>query len=153
MARWRLTQKHYINVAGTEWEYKEITNSGRQVKKVFEVPLYLDPDSPADHNYPGEIIISNGKGALPKDHIYTGPPGPDMAPLDEEAQALSDAESPKWVHPIEGLDADLGAFKASQQASGMVPKAEFDTLKALVEQLAAQNTALLGKLEAPARRA
>jgi hypothetical protein len=153
MGRWRLTQKHYLMVQGCEWEYKEITDSGRQVKKVFPVPMYLDPDDRSDHNYPGEIIVCDGVGALPRDHIFTGRPGPDMAPIDEDAQAKSDAEAARWVHPIESVDTDgndtsaangimkeLAALVTSQRPSGYVPKEDFDELKAQVAALTAALT-------------
>lgn len=167
MARWRLTAPHYINVPGTEWEYKEVTDTGRSVKKVFDVPAYLNPDDRADHNYPGEIIVAQAPGAQPRDIIFLGPPGPDMAPLDEAAQALSDAESHKWVHPIEALDGtivgqndgignalrDIAAIAASMQPGSMVPKGEFDELKEMVQALAAQNAALQAELTKPGRRA
>ena len=58
MARWRLTAKHYLTVPGIEWEQKETNrDTGRQMTKKYPVPLFLDPDDPADQNYreAGEI--------------------------------------------------------------------------------------------------
>jgi len=108
MARWRLTSAHYLNVPGTEWEYKETDlNSGRQARRIFPVPMYLNPDWQQDHNYPGEIIVKQGKGE-PRDIIFEGPPTPDMEPLDEEAEAISAKHRPSWIHPIETLDAQGG---------------------------------------------
>jgi hypothetical protein len=109
MARWKLTQAHYLNVSGTEWEYKELNRStGKQQRKVFPVPLFLNPEDPADWNYPAEeaIIVSNGMNPGLRDHIFDGPPTPDMEPLDDEARAISEAEKHKWVHPIESLSGE-----------------------------------------------
>src|SRR5260370_20903891 len=92
MARWKLVTEHYLNVPGTEWEYKETSReTGRQVRRVFPVPLHLDPNENniADHNYPGEIIVCHvGKGQG-RDIEFVGPPTPDMQPLDDEAKAIS----------------------------------------------------------------
>lgn len=110
MARWRLMQPHYINVPGTEWEYKEVDRtSGRQARKVFEVPLYLSPNEVSDHNYPGEVVVAQGPSAQAKDYIFLGEPTPDMEPLDDEAKKISAACAPKWKHPIESLSGNFGA--------------------------------------------
>lgn len=108
MARWRLTAAHYLKVPGTEWEYKEVDmTSGRQARKVFPVPLHLDPNNPSDCNYPGDIIVKQGKGE-PRDIIFEGPPTPDMEPLDDEAEAISAKWREKWSHPIEDLAVTIG---------------------------------------------
>lgn len=104
MARFRLRGKHYLPVPGTEWEYKETASNGKQKRMVLPVPAYLNPEDPSDHNYPGEIIVSTTESALyPKDIIFTGPPTPDMEPLDEEAEKLMQQFAPSWKHPIESL--------------------------------------------------
>ena len=78
MARWRLMNAHYLNVSGTEWEHKETDRStGKQARKVFPVPMLLNPEDPADHNYPGEIIVAHeGKTAQRRDIIFVGQPSP-----------------------------------------------------------------------------
>ena len=101
MARWRLREKHYLRVPGTEWEYREVTMAGRQGRKIFQVPLYLDPEDPGCHNYPGEIIVADKP--YNRDYVFEGPPTPEMEPLDDEAEAISKAESVNWVNPIESL--------------------------------------------------
>jgi hypothetical protein len=146
MPRWRLTAGHYLMVPGTEWEYREVNDKGKQSRKIFEVPAYLHPDDPGDHNYPGEIIVGQ-EPCEPKDIIFFGPPTPDMAPLDEAAQAMSDKESVKWTHPIENVSVgrddvgnalrDIAAINASSKASGTVPREEFDELKAQLAALLA----------------
>lgn len=172
MARWRLLNEHYINVPGTEWEYKEQSKeTGKQARKVFPVPLFLNPRDQADHNYPGEIIVSNKP--YNRDIVFVGPPTPDMEPLDEEAQAISKAESHKWIHPIESLPGQgfsksllddlmqqVAAAAAGQVAkpaaavsqSQVNPQA-FEQLQAQVAQLMARNLELEAKAELVARRA
>ena len=52
MARWKLTQKHYLMVPGTKWEYVENDRStGRPIRKTYDVPLFLDPEDPSAWNY------------------------------------------------------------------------------------------------------
>ena len=110
MARWRLTDGHYLNVPGTEWEYKETDReTGRSARKVYEVPLYLHPNNSFDWNYPQDeaIIVSNRYDpAHHKDYVFVGPPTPDMDPLDDEAKKISQGyiDSGAWKHPIDALN-------------------------------------------------
>jgi hypothetical protein len=119
MARWRLLNPHYLNVPGTEWEYIEVSRqTGKQARVRYPVPRYLNPNDPADHNYPGEIIVAHAKpieatqgtsrvsitgGSKNHDIIFTGPPTSDMEPLDDEAQAISDECSSGWHRPFDEL--------------------------------------------------
>lgn len=110
MARWRLTDAHYLNVPGIEWEYKESDReTGRQARKVYHVPLYLNPKNREDWNYPQDeaIIVSNREDrAHPRDLVFVGPPTPDMEPIDDEAKAISQDYHDRgvWKHPIENLN-------------------------------------------------
>lgn len=165
MARWRLTQPHYLNVPGTEWEYKETNRvSGKQATKRFPVPLYLDPEDVSEQTPPnsGMIVVTDkANRAFPHDIVFVGPPTPDMDPLDEEAEAISEAESKKWVHPIDSLPGNysaslLTAFEAQlaelmskqpvrtqlPQPSAGVSKEDFDALQSQVAQLMARNAEL-----------
>lgn len=166
MARWRLTAGHYLNVPGNEWEYKETNrDTGRQQRVVFPVPMLLDPQDASAHNYPGEIIVSNGKFPQPRDYIFEGPPTPDMEPLDDEAQAITDKERPKWIHPIESLpgqsysqslldrfESEIAKLQAGQPAPRQaipVNSIDPDAFAKLQEQVAAlaeQNALLQGQL-------
>jgi hypothetical protein len=112
MARWKLLAGHYLNVSGDHavtWEYKETNrNTGKQEMKRFPVPMYLNPNESSDQNYrdnfgEGEIIVSNGDNPGPKDYIFSGPPTPDMLPLDEDAKRISASYADRWKHPIESL--------------------------------------------------
>lgn len=129
MARWKLTEAHYLNVPGTQWEHKETDRStGKQARKVFDVPLYLDPEQPADCNYfddgVGEIIVCyEGKGQ-PRDIVFEGPPTKAMTPLDAEAEAITAPWREKWLgsDPIESLPANFDADTApSNQAPRNMP--------------------------------
>lgn len=118
MARWQLTHPHYLVVLDNDWEYKEVDRAtGKQVRRTFNVPRYLDPNDVGDWNYKrnnddGEIIVTNLKdgGDYPNDIYFLGQPTPDMIPLDNEAKAISAALEAKWQHPIESLS---GSFSQS----------------------------------------
>jgi hypothetical protein len=118
VARWKLIDAHYLNVPGIEWEYRETNReTGRQARKVYDVPIHLDPKNQADWNHPGEegIFVSNRYDAAhPRDHVFVGPPTPDMEPLDDEARKISDAERPKWIHPIEALNMTYSESRLSE---------------------------------------
>ena len=113
MARWKLLASHYLNVPGTEWEYKEVNRvTGRPQVKKFPVPLLLDVTQFADCNYrnemtgDGEIVVCYAGKGLDKDIIFEGEPTPDLLPLDDEAKAISETFADKWHHPIESLEAN-----------------------------------------------
>lgn len=169
MARWKLTAKHYLPVPGTEWDYKETdATTGRQKRKVFVVPRYLDPDDPSDQNPEGLCVVTNVED--PRDHpfdiYFTGAPTPDMEPLDEEAESISAALRQKWDHPIESLPANGGMNEAEKafmqnmmqefaKAIGTQPQAvsapgvsaeAFEAVKKQLEELASANAALMARL-------
>lgn len=101
MARWKLMVNHYLNVEGTKWEYQETDRvTGRPKRTQFPVPRYLDILDPADWTNKlgdtGEIIVSDGKGADPKDIIFTGEPTPDMEPVDDDARRISAGFADQW---------------------------------------------------------
>lgn len=169
MARWRLNAAHYLNVPGTEWEYTEISRtSNKQARVRYPVCLFLDPKDGADHNYPGEIIVAHtADRAFRNDIIFTGPPTPDMEPLDDEAQAITDATAKNWIHPIESLPGQgdysqslLRVFEMQMKAlaegksispapNQTVAPSEFETLKKQVADLMDANAQLSLKLTEP----
>ncbi len=120
--RWRLTEAHHLNVAqlpdGTkvEWEHKETAReSGRTVRKLYPVPMFLEPKDAADHNYPGEIIVAHavdGCHNLRQDYIFSSPPTPGMEPLNAEAEAITEVWRERWNNPIESLPANGGMTSA-----------------------------------------
>src|SRR5712691_11827674 len=114
MARWKLTAPHYLNVEGTEWQYEEINRAtGKPKRYRLPVPLHLHPDLESDWNHvernvagqitDGMVVVSDGHNPDSKDIIFTGPPTPDMQPLDDDARAISEAVGKNWIHPIERL--------------------------------------------------
>lgn len=145
MARWKLTEDHYLNgcppdLDACEWEYKETDRTnGRERRKRFVVPFYAVADS---------IVCYAGKGQ-PSDIVFTGAPTPSMEPLDDEARTISKEWEPRWQHPIESLPgqgfsasllsglerqlAELSAKTPAPVVQSGVSKEEFDALK---EQLA-----------------
>lgn len=172
--RWRLMAPHYINVPtlpdGTriEWEHKETNReNGRAVRRLYSVPLLLNPEDPGDFNHPGEIIVSKqveGAHFVRNDLLFDGPPTRDMEPLNSEAEAITEQYRATWTHPIETLPANGGMNESemaffknmmAQFAGAMqtqqppaidntsVPREEYDSLKDRLAKLealiAAQN--------------
>jgi hypothetical protein len=172
MARWRLTAKHYINATRhgevTQWMREETNrDTGRVARTLFNVPVYLDPDDPRDQNYPGEIIVAYEKGARPKDLVFTGEPTPDMEPVDEEAQKISDTTRPKWKNPIDSLSATGGNYSEAlltllskqleeaanksgppARASGAIDEAAFKKMQEDMKALMESNAKLQAQLGA-----
>jgi hypothetical protein len=143
MARWRLRSPHYLNVPGTEWEYKETDQTtGKQGRKIFAVPAFLDE---------GVVVCHEDKGQE-RDTIFLGPPTPEMEPLDAEAKAISASEAPKWQLPpdmiggeidhstalIHRFEKQMGEILLKQNAplpNASVPRSEFDALKAQLAEM------------------
>lgn len=164
MARWRLTAAHYLNVPGTKYRYEETDrDTGETSVTEFPVPRLLDPKDPPAQSRRlsgGEIIVCYGAPTVRGDFQFEGPPTPDMDPLDDEAQAISDEHRPNWVHPIDnmpegmefgaailkGLEAQIDRlFKAGGGVSPGtvgVSKDQFDALAEQVKSLIEQNAAL-----------
>jgi hypothetical protein len=123
--RWRLIEPHYLNVPtlpdGTrvEWEHRETSReNGRTVRKLFTVPMLLDPKDPTDYNHPNEIVVCHdveGAHMVRGDYIFAGPPTPGMEPLNDEAEAITAQHRPRWEHPIDTLPAN-GGMNAAESA-------------------------------------
>ena len=178
MARWLLRDAHYLSVPGTEWEYKESDReTGQQARKIYEVPIYLNPKWEGDWNDRelGGIVVSDKYDpAHRRDIVFTGPPTPDMEPLDDEAQAISQKyiDAGAWKHPIESMnmtysesrlsdfEREIAQIMAGQMMKkdvplpnvslqGVDPK-KFDELQRQVEALMSQNAKLQAQiLESP----
>lgn len=109
MARWKLMVNHYLNVPGNKWEYMEVARSGpktgRQIRKEFDVPRFLDINDPQDwtnrwgnkDNEDGEIIVGYTGKCEPNDVVFVGDPSPDMEPVDDEAKAISATFQKRWA--------------------------------------------------------
>lgn len=125
--RWRLMSAHYLNVPqlpdGTrvEWEHKETDQqSGRSIRKLYAIPILLNPADGADCNYPGDLIVAQfveGATIPIRDYVFIGDPTPEMEPLNEAAQAITNTLRQKWDHPMskEGLE-QAGKLNSQEQA-------------------------------------
>lgn len=175
MARWRLRNPHYLNILNpktgrsTEWEYQETDQfSGETDRSVFKVPKLLDTADPKCFNYPSQIIVCHeGKGEKP-DIVFFGDPTPEMEPMDEEAEAISNGLRSKWEHPIETLPVNGGmnqqesafmdqmmkAFAGMGAAANQsVPKEQYDELAERLAKLEAMISGQAKPEAAAARRA
>lgn len=114
MARWRVTAKHYINAKqfgeDTQWMREETNrDTGRAFRRFFTVPLLIDPEDPICINKNvGFCVVATEGSEMPGDIIILGPPTPDMEPLDDDAKAITKAESVKWKDPINSLPISIG---------------------------------------------
>lgn len=166
MARWRLTSKHYLPVVGNQWLYQEVNaETGKPARKMYDVPMFLDPDDKTQVNRDGDIIVSDGNGSLSGDYVFTGEPTPDMVPLDEAAEAISAMFQHKWNNSIDALPSDFSqsildtfqrqlaeAYAKSNDTVApptvvmpAVSKEDFAALKQQVQALMEQNAALIAQ--------
>lgn len=122
MARWQLTEPHYLNTKESKWEFEtKNRTTGRSERKQFPVPTHLDPNIEGDWNYTdrigsnivdGKIIVCwDGQGE-PNDIVFEGPPTPGMLPLDDEAKTISAKFD--WI-PTKGLDENSQFNSFAQQ--------------------------------------
>ena len=113
MARWKLTEPHYLSVPTERWEHTTTdSRTGKPVRKMFRVPKHLDPRLEDDWNVringmDGEIhVCYEGKDdpRYPdRAIVFEGNPTPGMLPLDDEAKEISGQFS--WT-PTQGIDED-----------------------------------------------
>lgn len=115
MARWKLACSHYLmTVRPAKWRYSHTDRTtGELVEKEFLVPRMLDINDPKcwtnrsgnpvsrggnDMDAEGEVVVCiEGKGER-GDIAFLGDPTPDMIPLDEEAQKISDSFQERWAY-------------------------------------------------------
>lgn len=166
MARWRLRNAHYLNVPGTQWEYKEVDRAtGRQARTVINVPKLLNPEDEADCNYPRGIdeyeghtivVCHDGKGQ-PRDIVFLGEPTADMVPLDDEARKISKALEPKWKFKpdseitysqsvLQNLETQAGAA-AARQTNLPDPTTDMSEMKDMMKGLMELNAGLISALK------
>jgi hypothetical protein len=128
------------------------------------VPRFLDPDDPKTRkNADGDVVVCyDGSQQVRTDYVFVGACTPDMIPLDEEAEALSEAELRRGQHPMDSLPANgsyaddiLAKFtKAIEGLGGVVPNTslagvdpqQFAELQDQVRQLMEQNAAMQAQL-------
>lgn len=175
MARWKVTAKHYIHATQygqpTEWERQEINgDTGRMFRKAYKVPMLIDPEDPYCINkHEGICVVAREGSERPGDIIFEGPPTADMEPMDDAAQAETDAEKHKWVNPIDGLPSELGqelgkqildALSRQMDSAGNTKAAslkgatssDVDALRAMVEKQQEMINKLLAGAEVKAEQ-
>src|SRR6516162_198538 len=103
MARWRLTEPHYILTdPDTIWERLETDiNTGRQVRKQYVVPAYFHHGIESDwtDKEARAVIVCDGHNPGKGDIIFKGEPTPGMKALDDEAIAITAKFEKKWNIP------------------------------------------------------
>jgi hypothetical protein len=170
MARWKLMTSHYLHtVEKTEWEYKEVNRTnGREVRKQIPVPRYLDIRDPQDWTNrwgvrsaqdPGEgeiIVCLDGRGE-PGDIAIHGDPTPDMVPMDDEAQAISDKFTNRWQYKPDGevnySQSLVDKFESQMADVQSKPSTvQVEGLSDLVAAMAEQSRAIASLLAQPQRR-
>jgi hypothetical protein len=170
MARWKLTESHYLNVLDCFWEQVETDReTGRQRRKQYPVPMYLNPNSPTDWNYrPGNghitqggnsfdegtiVVCWEGKGER-RDIVFVGNPTPGMEPLDDEAREVSSTFT--WAHPVDDLSPTFSEAKLSEAAEQFGAAAaeamtnvhtnELMSMQKQMMDMMAQQTTIMGML-------
>jgi len=103
MARWRLTEPHYLYTdPDTVWERIETdTVTGRQIRKQYVVPAYFHHEIEADWTDKNEkaVIVSDGHNPGKGDIIFKGEPTPGMRAMDDEAEKISEKFRERWNIP------------------------------------------------------
>jgi hypothetical protein len=103
MARWRLTEPHYLFTdPDTIWERLETdTETGRQLRRQYIVPAYFHHELQQDWTDKEEkgCFVCNGHNPKKGDIIFKGEPTPGMRPIDDEAKEISKKFEVKWNIP------------------------------------------------------
>lgn len=172
MARWRLTQPHYLKVLGTQYHYEETDReTGETNRHAFDVPRFLHPENPRDCRSPEGCVVAHEGSTVRGDWLFVGEPTPDMEPLDDEARTISESFAAKWKHPIDSIESQggfgeallrkldqqltqvLAGAKGNAVSVGDVSKEEFAKLQDQVASLMAKNAELeAAKPKAASRR-
>jgi hypothetical protein len=146
MARWRLTEPHYIFTdPDTIWERLETdTTTGRQVRKQYIVPAYFHHEIESDWTDKVEkaVIVSNHRDPAHRtDIVFKGDPTPGMIAIDDEAKAISAKYKDKWNIPdhIKWGDGQYSSALADHFAEQM------DKVNMRSSQLAEKNSSDLSK--------
>ena len=103
MARWRLTEPHYLYTdPDVVWERIETDSiTGRQVRRQYVVPAYFHHEIESDWTDKAAqaVIVCDGRNPGKGDIIFKGEPTPGMKALDDEAEAISAKYKDKWNIP------------------------------------------------------
>ena len=150
MARWRLTEKAYLRVPGTEYDYKETDEQTGTVNRVvFPVPRFLDPEDGRLCRSPEGLVCAHAGSQKKGDWVFEGPPIMGMEPLDAEAEAITAEMQESWGAQFIGNDLDssqqlvkmmadtLSGFKATSGPASAIPGADVTALQKQVADLTA----------------
>jgi hypothetical protein len=162
--QWRLRTAHYLNSPGTEYIQTEVSrDTGRQNRRTFPVPRLISPENPNDCDRNGDCVVYHSvEGAKAPRHgiEFLGDPTPEMEPLNDEAQVISDTFAEKWAKPFtafelkgevselyfENLTAAInkaiekGGGRVAEPNQPVVSVAEFNALKAQLAELQAKQS-------------
>ena len=145
MARWRLTEPHYLFTdPDTVWERIETDMvSGRQVRKQYVVPAYFHHEIESDWTDKIEkgVFVCDGHNPGKGDIIFKGEPTPGMKAIDDEAIAISAKYKDKWNIP-DNIKWGDGQY-SSALADHFVQQQ--DKVNMQMSKLTEQNAAQLGK--------
>jgi hypothetical protein len=145
MARWRLTEPHYLYTdPDTIWERLETdTETGRQLRRQYVVPAYFHHELQQDWTDKEEkgCFVCNGTNPKKGDIIFKGDPTPGMKAIDDEAKAISASLASKWNIPdsIKWGDGQYSSALADHFAE------QQDKVNMKMGQLTEQNAQNLGK--------
>jgi len=173
MARWQLTEAHYLPVEDCFWEQAETDReTGRRKIRKHPVPMFLDPKDPSCWTHKsgiditlggnaiadGAIVVCQGEKVDVKDLVFIGLPTPGMHPLDDEAREIT-AKAKTELKWKDGGDfyaegktyADTMMEKLADRSSYVSP--EFEAMQktlgetlALLAQVTVQNAELIKQL-------
>jgi len=134
MARFKLLAAHELNLMGSFYEQKLVTNFGKPATEKWDCNRYLNPDDPSDCNYNGKgmpqdeslgedmCCVINTKPHR-KDWVIRSPesfiPSTEMEPLDDEAEALMAKHKPRSVmQALDSLPLTMGEVPQYEQKVG-----------------------------------
>ena len=176
MARWKLATSHYLNtVKPVKWRYQETDRStGENLEKEFIVPRFLDINDPrcwsnrlvagaqiggsaTNMGAEGEIIVCQPGKGLPGDIEFLGDPTPDMIPMDEESEAISETFKDHWSYKPDGDEPNYSQSIVDRHGEAEHnAKVEVAGLEQLVAAMDAQSRLMADMLanqtHTPARR-
>lgn len=128
MARWELANAHYLKVEEPcEWEHNE-TNlvTGKANRQRFPVPMYLEKGTNVCH----------GRGSR-GDVTFIGDPTPDMIPLDDEAQTISDSFQQHWSFKPDSVGEEYSQSLIKEMADKMTQPVQIEGIAELVTAVGA----------------
>ena len=88
---------------------KRIVQLARPIARCIQLGFSSTPKTPAIATATANVSSGHEGKGNPSDYVFEGDPYPDMDPLDEEAEVISESLQEKWRHPIDTLPAPTAA--------------------------------------------